>query len=452
MMNVTMVNYDLKNIILQKNKVISIYGLGNVGGPLAAAWMRSGAKIIGVDISKKLLSDIKTGTSHKKEPFISETFTKALNEGNLEVTNDGLGASKKSDIKIVAVPVGLKGQRIDLTALKSVAKDIGQGLKKGDAVLISPSLPPDTTQNIILPILEKYSQLKGEEDFYLIYNPERIFEGRALQDIEENYPAIVAGLGKKSLEFGEELLKIISKKGVMTFSSLANAEAEKLFEGVYRDVNIALANELSEFCEKAGVNYWEARKGANSQPFCHLHYPGTGVGGLCIPVYPRFIIEASSKMGKHLKMVEFARKTNDQMPVKCVNDSLNLLAKNKIKARGAKIAVLGLGFRGEVTDSRLSPTYTVVKKFLKEGCKVSVHDPYIFEDDLLPPSVKLSSDLNLVVENASLVFVSSDHKAYAQLNQNSFSKAKKPLLVFDGRNVLNKNNFKDSSLLTIGIR
>ena len=212
-MNVTMVNYDLKNIILQKNKVISIYGLGNVGGPLAAAWMRSGAKIIGVDISKKLLSDIKTGTSHKKEPFISETFTKALNEGNLEVTNDGLGASKKSDIKIVAVPVGLKGQRIDLTALKSVAKDIGQGLKKGDAVLISPSLPPDTTQNIILPILEKYSQLKGEEDFYLIYNPERIFEGRALQDIEENYPAIVAGLGKKSLEFGEELLKIISKKG-----------------------------------------------------------------------------------------------------------------------------------------------------------------------------------------------------------------------------------------------
>lgn len=443
---------DIQSIITSHKKIIAVYGLGNVGGPLAAAWLRAGAKIIGVDIAKKLLSQIRSGKSHKKEPFISETFTKALKEGNLEVTDKGPEASKNSHIKIVAVPVGLKGKKIDLTALKSVAKDIGHGLKKGDAVLISPSLPPGTTQNVILPIIEKYSKLKGEKDFLLIYNPERIFEGRALQDIEENYPAIVAGLGKKSLEFGEELLKTISKKGVITFSSITNAEAEKLFEGVYRDVNIALANELAEFCEKVGVNYWEARKGANSQPFCHLHYPGTGVGGLCIPVYPRFIIETSSKIGKHLKMVEFARKTNDTMPAKCVNDSLKLLAKHMIKPRGAKVAVLGLGFRGEVTDSRLSPTYTVVKEFLKKGCKVTVHDPYIFEDDLLPPSVKLSSDLDAVVEGASLVFVSSDHKAYGQLNQDSFSKAKKPLLVFDGRHVLDKKNFKDAHLMIIGIR
>ena len=431
---------------------MAVYGLGNVGGPLAAAWLRVGAKMIGVDISKKLLSEIKSGTSHKKEPFISDTFTQALKEKNLEVTSNGIEASKNSHIKIVAVPVGLKGEKIDLTALKSVAKDIGQGLKKGDAVLISPSLPPGTSENTVLPIIEKYSKLKGERDFYFIYNPERIFEGRALQDIEENYPAIVAGFGRKSLEFGEELLKLISRKGVMTFSSIANAEAEKLFEGVYRDVNIALANELAEFCEKVGVNYWEARKGANSQPFCHLHYPGTGVGGLCIPVYPRFIIEASSRIGKHLKMVEFARKTNDLMPVKCVIDSLKLLAEHKIKLKGTKIAVLGLGFRGEVTDSRLSPTYTVVNEFLKKGCEVAVHDPYIFEDDLLPPSVLLSSNLDTVAKGASLVFISSDHKAYAKLNQSSFSKAKKPLLVFDGRNILNKNNFRNTSILTIGIR
>jgi hypothetical protein len=443
---------NLASLVKNKEKIMAIYGLGNVGGPLAAAWLRAGAKVIGVDISKKLLSEIKSGTSHKKEPFISEIFTKALKEGNFEVTDNGPDASKNSHIKIVAVPVGLKGKKIDLTALKSVAKDIGQGLKKEDAVLISPSLPPGTAQNIVLPIIEKHSNLKGEQDFYFIYNPERIFEGRALQDIEENYPAIVSGLGKKSLEFGEKLLKIISKKGVMTLSSIANAEAEKLFEGVYRDVNIALANELSEFCEKVGVNYWEARKAANSQPFCHLHYPGTGVGGLCIPVYPRFIIDASSKIGKHLKMVEFARMINDFMPVKCTNDALNLLTRYKIRPRGAKIAVLGLGFRGEVTDSRLSPTYAVVKEFQKKGCKVAVHDPYIFEDDLLPSSVKLSVDLDTVIEGASLVFISADHKMYTKLNQDSFSKAKKPLLIFDGRNILDRNNFKNASLMTIGIR
>lgn len=437
---------------MNQKKILAVYGLGNVGGPLAAAWIRAGAKVVGVDISKKLLSEIKTGVSHKKEPFISETFTNGLRNKSFSITSNGIDASKKSNIKIVAVPVGLKNNKVDLNALISVSKDISQGLKKDDAVLISPSIPPGTTKNLILPILEKQSKLKGDRDFFLIYNPERTFEGRALQDIEENYPAIVAGLGAKSLAFGKELLKIISKKGILTMSSLENAEAEKLFEGVYRDVNIALANELADFCERIGINYWEARKGANSQPFCHLHYPGTGVGGLCIPVYPKFVIESASKIGKHLKIVEFARRTNDLMPIKCVNDSLDLFAKNKITPKNAKVAVLGLGFRGEVTDARLSPTYAVVKEFLKKGCKIAVHDPYIFEDKLLPTSVQLSSDLNYIVKKASLIFIASDHKIYAKLNEKSFIRTKKPLLIFDGRNILDKNNFKNASLLTIGMR
>ena len=231
-------------------KIISVYGLGNVGGPIAAAWLKKNAIIIGVDISKPLLDSILNGTSHSKEPFISEIFSKHLKKKSLSLTTNGKVASQKSTIKIVAVPVAIKKNTIDLSAIISASKNISFGLKKGDSVIICPSLPPGTTEKIILPILEKGSKLKGEKDFSLIYNPERIFEGRALEDIEENYPAIVAGLGKKSLEIGTNLLKIISKKGVLQMSSLANAEAEKLFEGVYRDVNIALANELADFCEK----------------------------------------------------------------------------------------------------------------------------------------------------------------------------------------------------------
>ena len=432
-----------------KNRIIAIFGLGNVGGPLAAAWLRAGAKVIGVDISKKLLEEIKNGTSHKKEPFLSETFSKSLQNGSFSVTYDGVEASRKSDIKIIAVPVGLKGKKIELKSLIAVTTTISKELKKGNAVIVCSSLPPGTTQNQVLKILEKNSKLKAEKDFYLIYNPERIFEGRALADIEENYPAIVSGYGPKSLEFADELLKIISKKGTLKMSSLVNAEAEKLFEGVYRDVNIALANELADYCERVGVNYWDARKGANSQPFCHLHYPGTGVGGLCIPVYPRFVIESSSKIGMHVKLIEHSRKINDFMPKKCVNDALSLL-KNNVK--GAKVAVLGLGFRGEVIDSRLSPTYTVVDELLKRGCRVVVHDPYIFEDKDLPDKVKLTHNLSEAIDGANLVFISTDHKIYSKLNEQTLKKTKKPTLIFDGRNILNKKNFKKASLLTIGTR
>jgi hypothetical protein len=440
---------SLKSQIKNEQKIIAIYGLGNVGGPIAAAWLRKGAKVIGVDISKNLLSEIQKGSSHKKEPYISETFSNALREKKLTLTSDGVEASTISDIKFVAVPVGLRRNKIDLNALLSATTSISKGLKKGNTVIICPSLPPGTTEKVVRQILEKNSNLKAEKDFYLIYNPERIFEGRALADIEENYPAIISGYGPKSLEFADELLKIISKKGTLKMLSIANAEAEKLFEGVYRDVNIALANELADYCERVGVNYWDARKGANSQPFCHLHYPGTGVGGLCIPVYPRFVIESSSKIGKHVKLIEYSRKINDYMPKKCVHDALSLL-KNNVK--GAKVAVLGLGFRGEVTDSRLSPTYDVVDELLKKGCNVIVHDPYIFEDKDLPNNVKLTKDLSKAVKDAHLVFISADHKMYAKLNENILKKTKKPTMIFDGRNILNKKNFRNTSLLTIGTR
>lgn len=441
----------IKSDIISHKRIISVYGLGNVGAPIAAAWLRAGAKVIGVDISTKLLDEIRKGTSHKKEPFISQIFTKALKNNTLTLTSDGKKASQDSHIKIVAVPVALKNNKIDLSALIQVTKNISSGLKKNDAVIICPSLPPGTTRKIILPLLEK-TKLRGEKDFYLIYNPERIYEGRALQDIESNYPAIVSGLGKNSNKYAAELLRIISKKGVLSMSSLETAEAEKLFEGVYRDVNIALANELASFCEQSGINYWEARLGANSQPFCHLHYPGTGVGGLCIPVYPKFVIDASKKLNIHTKLVEFSRKINDYMPIKCVNDSIELLNKNRIKLRNSKIAILGLAFRGEVVDSRLSPTYAVVSEFLKRGCKVAVHDPYITYDAHLPTAVKLSNDLDAVITDANLIFISTDHKSYAKLNKRSFSKASKPLLIFDGRNILSKNNFKEISIMTVGMR
>ncbi len=432
-------------------KIIAVYGLGNVGGPIAAAWLKKGFHIIGVDISKSLLDSIIKGTSHSKEPFISEIFSKNLEKKSLELTKDGEKASKKSTIKIISVPVAIKKNKIDLSAIKSVSKNISYGLKKGDAVIVCPSLPPGTTEKIILPILEK-SGLKGEKDFLLIYNPERIFEGRALEDIEQNYPAIVGGLGKKSLDYGTKLLKKISKKGVLQMSSLANTEAEKLFEGVYRDVNIALANELADFCEKVRVDFWEARKGANSQPYCKLHYPGTGVGGLCIPIYPQFVIESARKLGKSMMITESARKTNDSMPKKCVLDSIELLSKNKKNKKHAKIAILGLGFRGEVTDSRLSPTYDVVDEFLKRGYAVNVHDPYIFEDSVLSKKVLLTSDIKVATKDASLIFIATDHKVYSKLDKKKISGAKKPILVYDGRNILNRKDSFHPFLTTIGIR
>ena len=164
----------------------------------------------------------------------------------------------------------------------------------------------------------------------------------------------------------------------------------------------------------------------------------------------QIIIESSKIVGKPLKLLEFSRMINDKMPIQCVSKSIEILKNNGKKYRGATIAILGLGFRGEVTDKRLSPTYEVVNQFLKYNCTIRVHDPYILEDDELPKSVKLSMKLSIVTKDADLIFIATDHKEYSKLIKSSFKNSKKPLLIFDGRNILNRPKFENVQLFTIG--
>src|ERR671939_356490 len=341
---------------------IAVYGLGHVGASIASVWLRAGAYVIGVDKSPKVLENARRGRTHVPEPGVNEAFTKGLQERRFDLYDDLVQASYDSYFKMICVPVlADNGRPADLTAVKQVSIAISKGLKKGDVVALNPSLPPGTTEDILLPLIEKGSRgLKVEDDFYLIYNPERIYEGRAIEDIEHRYPAIVAGAGPKSLEIGIKLYSIVFKKGIIPISNIRTAETEKLFEGVYRDVNIALANELAKFCERVGVNFWEAREAANSQPFCHLHKPGVGVGGACIPVYPQFIIYTANRIKLDCNIPKLGRTINDSMPKFCVLQAIKLLNARKKLVKKSIISLLGLAFRGGVSDPRLSPTYTVI--------------------------------------------------------------------------------------------
>jgi len=332
----------------------------------------------------------------------------------------------------------------DLAAVKQVASAIGRGLKKGDIVSLNPSVPPGTSEDVVLPILEKESGLQVERDFYMVYNPERIYEGRAIEDIEERYPAVVAGAGPKSLEIGTKIYSIIAKKGIIRMSSMRTAETEKLLEGVYRDVNIALANEMAKFCEKVGVNFWEAREAANSQPFCHIHKPGAGVGGACIPVYPQFILHSADINKVECNITKLGRSVNDSMPAYCVEQAAKLLGPGTLQAT---VALLGLAFRGGVSDTRLSPTYRVIEELKKLKVKeIRVHDPLVTSDPALPQDVVLTSNLLKAVQGADLVILVSDHPEYRNLGQEDLGGA----FVYDGRGVLDKSRFSEGRFASIG--
>ncbi|NOJ30408.1 MAG: nucleotide sugar dehydrogenase [Nitrososphaeraceae archaeon] len=438
------IKLDQKSEIYKKiksgNYKIAIYGLGHVGSPLASVWIRSGASVIGTDKSQKVLENARIGITYIPEPGVNEAFYLGLNEKRFFIYEDPVKTSSDSFLKMICVPVLAPDGSADLSAVINVAISIGKGLKKNDVVSLNPSVPPGTTEEVIVPVLEKESGLKVEEDFYVIYNPERIFVGRAIADIEERYPGIVSGFGRKSLDVGTQLLSIIYKKGIIQMTKIKTAEAEKLFEGVYRDVNIALANELAKYSEKLGIDFWEIRNAANSQPFCHIHQPGIGVGGACIPVYPQFIINSADKLGFDCVITKLARKINNGMPKYCVEDALKMISSIK-PSNELKITLLGLSFRGGVSDTRLSPTYDVINELKKMNyTNIIVHDPLVKSDNYLENKlkIKLTSDFKIATENSDLLILITDHKEYLDLMGNN----KKNTPLYDGRGLLKFNSYE----------
>ncbi len=445
--NIPQLLLSLENKIRSGEFKIAIYGLGHVGSPLAAAWLRAGAYVIGVDKSKKILELAIEGKTHIPEPGVNEAFEKGIINKKLCIYDDLVKASQDSFFKMICVPVLAPDGTADLSAVKNVAIAIGKGLKKNDLVALNPSVPPGTTEDVVIPLLEKESRLTVENDFYVVYNPERIYEGRAIEDIEQRYQGIIAGSGKKSLEISKKVFSLIYQKGIIAMSNIKSAETEKLFEGVYRDVNIALANELAIFSERLGINFWEVRNAANSQPFCHIHKPGIGVGGACIPIYPQFILKTAKMLEVDCKLTKSGRLLNNSMPKYCVTQALNLIKPKKYK--NLRITLLGLAFRGGVSDTRLSPTYEVIKELQKVKVKeIIVHDPLVKKDDHLSKytNTYLMNDLEEALRETDLIMIIADHEEYKKLDPHNIGKS----ALYDGRGIIMKNKFSSSNNAMIG--
>lgn len=433
----------LVELLKRGELTVAVYGLGYVGMALSAAWTLAGARVIGVDVDTVKVEKLNSGVVEYPERDVVEVLLPAVKNGRFTATTDGVVASIRSQVKIVAVPVFLKKSatsvEVDFSALVSASKAIGAGLKKGDLVIIESSVPPGTTEEVVKPVLENTSGLEVEEDFFLAYSPERIMVGHALKDIVENYPKVVAGVGPKSTEEAAGLYRLVSKKGVVVLNSAKEAEFEKLLEGVYRDVNIALANEMAKLANALGVSFRKAREAANSQPYSHVHKPGSGVGGNCIPVYPYFLMWAAAKYGVDLPLTRVARAINERQPSEVAFAAVRAMLKNRVNPATAKIAILGLAFRGDVDDPRESPTYGIISTLLNIGIRpeqIVVHDPYIKQDPQLAKwGIAIFQDLEATVKGADAVVVSTDHTVY-RIEASRIAKLMRTPLIVDARGVL----------------
>jgi UDP-N-acetyl-D-glucosamine dehydrogenase len=371
----------LKSKIEQRQARVAIIGLGYVGLPLALLYSEEKVRVTGFDIDERKIKTLATGGTYIVRIPVEE-IAQAQKQG-FEATSD-YSRLTEMDAIIICVPTPLNEyHEPDLSYITDTAKSIAPYLRAGHLVILESTTYPGTTEEVLVPILEKGNKhgLKAarssddQKGFYVAFSPEREDPGNttvARRDI----PKVVGGLDTQASDLSAALYGTIFNR-VVPVSSPAAAEMTKLLENIYRCVNIALVNELKLLSLRMGIDIWEVIAAASTKPFgFHPFYPGPGLGGHCIPVDPFYLSWKAKEWDFHTRFIELAGEINSNMPYHVLESVAKALNQHKKALNGARILVLGVAYKRDIDDLRESPALTIIELLQKDGAQVSYNDPY----------------------------------------------------------------------------
>jgi nucleotide sugar dehydrogenase len=422
---------------------VAVVGLGKIGLPLAAQYAGKGLSVIGCDVLPAVVDTINAGHSHiDEEPGLEEKVAAAVQSGRLRATLDTTAAVKVAGTVVLIVPllVDLEHE-IDFRQLDSATRAVGRGLRAGTLVIIETTLPVGTTRTRIGPLLEEASGLRAGEDFHLAFSPERLYAGRIFEDLAR-YPKIVGGVNDRGTQRAVDFYRRVLDAEVEPVENAETAEFTKLAETTYRDVNIALANELAVYGAHRHVNVRQAFKAANTQPYSHLHRPSIGVGGHCIPVYPHFLL--ADAVDGELELPRISRATNDAMAGRAL-DSL-AAALGGLEAR--RVLVLGASYREDVKEIAFSTAIPLVEGLQRRGAVALIHDPLFEPRELAALEAEIADLEGDAALDVDAVIVQALHSQYRKLDWKRFRGLK---VVFDGRGSLDPETIRETGAAYLAV-
>lgn len=420
---------------------IAVVGLGHIGLPLAVQYASRGHDVVGCDIDERIVSSINAGVSpHDDEPALIERVPELVREGRLRATTDDAAGVRAAEVVVVIVPVAVDERReIDFGPIDAATREIASGLQPGTLVVYETTLPVGTTRDRFGPMLEAGSGLQLDRDLFLAFSPERVLVGRVLLDLHR-YPKVVGGVSDESTGRAVAFYHAVLDEGteVMAVANAETAEMTKLAETTYRDVNIALANEYARYAAKRGIDVSEVISAANSQPYSHIHAPGIGVGGHCIPVYPHFLFNAEPD----LRLPPLARTINDEMAAFAVAE----LERRLGSLAGVDVLVLGIAYRADVREDAFSSAFRLREQLATAGAVVHGHDPYFAAEHLAGLGFA-PYDLSAPTPVRAAV-VQAPHAVYKSLDLASIPGLE---LLLDGRNALDPETVRAAGIGYAGI-
>lgn len=416
-------------------------GLGHIGLPLAVQYASRGHEVVGCDIDEAIVAAIDEGRSpHDDEQALVERVPELVRSGRLRATTDDAAGVREAEVVVVIVPVAVDERReIDFGPIDAATREIARGLQPGTLVVYETTLPVGTTRDRFGPMLEAGSGLKLDRDLFLAFSPERVLVGRVLLDLRR-YPKVVGGATDESTRRAVAFYREVLEEGteVRAVASAETAEMTKLAETTYRDVNIALANEYARYASQRGIDVTEVIDAANSQPYSHIHAPGVGVGGHCIPVYPHFLFNADPT----LRIPPMARAINDAM----ASFAVGLLEQRLGSLSGVNVLVLGIAYRADVREDAFSSAFRLRDQLTAAGAVVHGHDPYFSSQHLsglgfAPYDLAAPTPIRAAVVQAA-------HAAYRSLDLASIPGLE---LLLDGRNALDPDGVRAAGVAYAGI-
>ena len=427
----------LKQKLLDKTAKLGVVGLGYVGLPLAVEKAKAGYKTIGFDIQPSKVDMVNAGKNYIGD-VVNEDLESLVKSGLLSATCN-FAEVAQTDCVAICVPTPLdEHQQPDISYVKSSAESIVPYMHQDMLIVLESTTYPGTTEELLKPILET-SGLKCGEDFYLAFSPERVDPGNLIYKTK-NTPKVVGGITPECTEIAATMYESILEAKVHRVSSPAIAEMEKILENTYRNVNIGLVNELAILCNKMGINLWEVIDAAKSKPYgFQAFYPGPGLGGHCIPLDPYYLSWKAREYGFHTSMIESSMMVNDRMPEYCAERASKILNRFQKAINGSKILVLGVAYKQDIDDYRVSPAIRVIEELEKEGSEVLYYDPYVSEYKENGRVKKGEQSLTKVlIESADLVIITTAHTNVDYKLVQKHAKA-----IFDTKNALKDLEIRD---------
>jgi len=419
-------------------KTVAVMGLGYVGLPVACLVAKKGFKTHGLELNPRVVDQVNQGKSHIRDPALIKAV-KAV-KGKLVATSDTGLALSRADIVLVCVPTPVtQDKHPDLGFVESACRTLARHLRKGMLVVIESTVYPGVTDEIVKPLLEQ-SGLRAGKDFGLVHCPERIDPGNQ-EFALENIPRVVGGVDEHSTTEAVKFYRKILAASVTPLNSIKAAEAVKIMENTFRDVNIAFINEIAMSFDKLGIDVLEVIKGCSTKPFGFMpFYPGPGVGGTCIPKDPYYLIERAREKGFEHRFVSLARSLNNAMPVYAVSLVEQLLASLGKPVETAHLALLGLSYKADVDDVRESPALEILRLLSAKNKSLKAFDPFV-------PGKSNVRSLEEAVQGADCVLLATNHRSFVKSLSPRQLKAWNVKAVFDARNALDKEG-----ILAAGIR